>query len=380
MLTPVAINVTFDDEIFYLQRRGGISRYFANLIRQFDDQSHLGIETRLTATRTGNESLLNTLPERNFKSDRKVPKDVQRLASKNRTANDALRAWQSGIDNQTEGRILHATYWAPRKSDLHKHRHLAVTVMDLIPELMGSAGFAGKHGDRRNLLERASVIFVISETTRNLLQELFPSVNSPIITTHLGVDPNVFSPNGNDGMKSPFPYILFVGSRVGYKGFDIAVKSVATLRSRGMDVGIIAVGAPPTLPDLSFIESWMPHNRFEFRTANDFQLAMLYRNAELFIFPSDMEGFGLPTLEAMASGCPVVLSNIPIFREVAGDGAFYATANDPESFSAQMTIILNDGIIKQSLITRGLDRGKGFSWTRTAELTASGYRLALQNE
>jgi len=380
MLTPVAINVTFDDEIFYLQRRGGISRYFVNLIRQFDDQSHLGVQTHLTTTRTGNESLLNTLPERNFKSDRNAPKDVQRLASKNRTTSDALRAWQSGIRNQTGGRILHATYWAPRKSDLSKHRHLAVTVMDLIPELMGSAGFEGKHGNRQRLLERASIVFVISESTKDLLQDLFPSVRAPIVTTHLGVETKIFSPNKNEGKASSFPYILFVGNRDGYKGFEIAVKSVSTLRRQGIDVGLIAVGSPPTLDELNFIQTQIPNNRFEFQSANDSQLATLYRKAELFIFPSDVEGFGLPTLEAMASGCPTVLSNIPIFKEVAGDCALYATAHDPESFSAQMETILNDGIIRQSLVSSGIDRARHFTWARTAELTASGYRLAAQNE
>jgi glycosyltransferase involved in cell wall biosynthesis len=376
----MGVQVTFDDEIFYLQRRGGISRYFASLIEQFNSQDALGVEAELATTRTDNEMLLSTLHERNFKPIRRTTRGIRRITSKSGVLNDALITWQSEALDQSVGSILHATYWAPRKSDLRRHQHLAVTVMDLIPELMGSASYLGRHGNRGELLKRASVIFTISETTRNLLQELFPSIDSPIITTHLGVNLQVFTPIGKGEEKVPFPYILFVGKRDGYKRFDIAVKAAAILRNQGFDVGLIAVGASPTLLESRFMEAHLPHDRFDFQKANDTQLGMLYRNAELFIFPSNIEGFGLPILEAMASGCPAVLSDIPIFREVAEESALYATANDPDSFSAQMVRILNDGAQKQLLVGLGLDRVRGFSWAKTAELTANGYRLVTQND
>ena len=86
------------------------------------------------------------------------------------------------------------------------------------------------------------------------------------------------------------------------------------------------------------------------------------KNASLFVFPSLYEGFGLPPLEAMANGCPVIVSNNSSLPEVCGDAAVYINPNDPVEISNAILKLLNDGDMRKKLIELGLERSKQFSW------------------
>lgn len=99
------------------------------------------------------------------------------------------------------------------------------------------------------------------------------------------------------------------------------------------------------------------------------EVAFLYNLASLFVFPSFYEGFGLPPLEAMASGCPVVVSNAAALPGVCGDAAIYVDPNDTESIAAGMQRALSDETFRRDLIERGLRRAKNFTWEKTARET-----------
>ncbi len=95
-------------------------------------------------------------------------------------------------------------------------------------------------------------------------------------------------------------------------------------------------------------------------------LAVLYRLASVFVFPSLYEGFGLPPLEAMASGTPVVTSNVSSMPEVAGGAAFLVDPYDSTSIAEGLTRVLTDDALRRDLSVRGLARAKQFSWERSA--------------
>ena len=97
------------------------------------------------------------------------------------------------------------------------------------------------------------------------------------------------------------------------------------------------------------------------------EMVDLYRNAKLFVFPSLYEGFGLPPLEAMACGCPVIASNVASLPEVCGDAAYYVAPYDVESIAEGMYKVLTDDNLKQNLIKKGFERVKLFSWEKSAE-------------
>jgi alpha-1,3-rhamnosyl/mannosyltransferase len=106
-------------------------------------------------------------------------------------------------------------------------------------------------------------------------------------------------------------------------------------------------------------------------------LAVLYSHAGLFALPSLYEGFGLPVLEAMACGAPVVCSNAGPLPEVAGDAALFLKPEDPEEWAATMLDVLTNASLRAELRRRGFARAKEFSWQRSAQATREVYREAL---
>ena len=102
---------------------------------------------------------------------------------------------------------------------------------------------------------------------------------------------------------------------------------------------------------------------------SDEELVRLYNQAACFVFPSLYEGFGLPPLEAMACGCPVLVSDIPVEREVCGDAALYFNPLDSENILHTITQYLNDAdVIKEKMRQKGFENIKRFSWEKSAEV------------
>jgi glycosyltransferase involved in cell wall biosynthesis len=108
-------------------------------------------------------------------------------------------------------------------------------------------------------------------------------------------------------------------------------------------------------------------------------LPHLYAGAEVFLFPSLYEGFGLPLIEAMATGAPVLASDIPVHREVCGEAALFAHPKNPEEWQAGILKILSDLPMKKEMIQKGRERANQFSWEKTAELTLNVYGMDLVN-
>ena len=170
------------------------------------------------------------------------------------------------------------------------------------------------------------------------------------------------------------PFILAVSSVTPNKNFRSIVRAVELLGDDGFDVAI-AGGVNPRVFTRSNLS--LPDTVKHLGYVSDAELRALYQHAACFIFPSFYEGFGLPPLEAMACGCPVIVSNAASLPEVCGDAVLYCDPYSPEDIAAKITLLMGDEALRNGLRHKGLARAREFSWERTARLTLQAYHEAL---
>ncbi|MDD2858536.1 MAG: glycosyltransferase family 1 protein [Candidatus Nanopelagicales bacterium] len=377
------LRVAYDREIFVRQARGGISRYYAELVRAFSDEPELGVEPSLLFERSSNVHLAAAVQHvaAPMPGLRPAPRGVPRLLNQGTALKDAFlryRAGGSGAAGRGDFDWLHATYFRPMASDVARARRLAMTVYDMIPEQLGLDTTTGPHQGKLALARRADLVLAISQATADLLVERAPELADRVVVTPLAVDARAFAPSDGSDQTTlpgdlPFPYVLFVGTRGGYKRFDLALAAVQELRARGLDVGLAVAGPALSDAERAAITTAIPANRVVASTPDDTALARLYQRAVALALPSTMEGFGLPLLEAFAAGCPVVASDIPVFRETGGTAARSFTAGDSHALAHEIEQLL-DPATADAARAAGLAIAAAHTWSRTARITAEAYR------
>ena len=206
-------------------------------------------------------------------------------------------------------------------------------------------------------VRRARVVFVVSERTRRDLRELYATPSEKIVVTPNAVDP-AFTPDGE-----PDGYLLFVGAIQRRKNPLAAAEA-----ARALGLPLVVAG-PAKEPELAHeLENLGADLRGYVEKS---ELARLYRRAACVVLPSRYEGFGLPVLEAMACGTPVVAADEPALREVGGDAAVYAR---DDGFADAVRRTLAD---RETWSRAGIERARLFSWDETARRVVDGYRRAL---
>lgn len=219
-------------------------------------------------------------------------------------------------------------------------------------------------------VRRADRVLTVSKRTRNDLVERYGLPERKIVVTPNGVD-LVFRP-GHDGRTDP--YLLFVGALQPRKDPLTAIEALPLVHG---ELRLVLVGPDKGLRRRAEDEVHRRglDGRVDFTGHVDkAELADLYRNAEALVFPSRYEGFGLPVLEAMASGTPVVAANAGAVPEVAGNAAVLVDPGDPEALAEGVARALAN---RERLISAGLERAGRYSWTETARRTLDVYRELL---
>ncbi|HEX2037711.1 MAG TPA: glycosyltransferase family 1 protein [Chloroflexota bacterium] len=266
--------------------------------------------------------------------------------------------------------------------------HTVVTVHDLAfwryPETHAPASRAYYAGLRRSLRQATRVICV-SEATRRDLLALTGVSEAKVRVVHEAPDPAyqaaALEPYGEPGPApaTEQPFFVFVGTIEPRKNLESAFRALASLpageRPRLLVVGAPGWGAGPiqALPATLGIEKEV---RFLGRLPTP-QVATLYRRALALVYPSLLEGFGLPVLEAMASGAPVIAADRSSIPEVAGDAAVLVEPTDVEALAQAMHRVATDAAHRQALRIRGLARAREFSWERAARETWAVFHEAL---
>jgi glycosyltransferase involved in cell wall biosynthesis len=222
-------------------------------------------------------------------------------------------------------------------------------------------------------VRRAARVLAVSELTKRDLVELYGVPEEKIVVTPHGVDPS-FSPNG----PSPHggePYALFVGALQPRKDPAVAVEALTLI---GGGISRLVLVGPDKGGRAEAERAAERHGvagRVEFRGhVPQAELAELYRGAACFVFPSRYEGFGLPVLEAMASGTPVVATTAGALPEVAGEAAVLVEERNPVALAGGIERALAD---RDRLVAAGLERAGHFTWAETARRTLEVYRELL---
>ncbi len=269
-------------------------------------------------------------------------------------------------------------------------RPVVVTIHDVIPIFLPQV-FSMRGGATIKmyllLAKRFAKMFVaVSETTRNDIQKYLGVSSERIAVTHLGVRSN-FVPQSNAKIQSvrekldiSYPYILCVGNIEPRKNLVRLLEAFAIARKRGILHHLVIVGKAGKLSQAIYqkvLELGLTSVTHFTGFIDDSDLAALYSGADLFVYPSIYEGFGLPVIEAMACGCPVITSNVSSLPEVAGDAALYIDPQNTNDIAQGIERVLNDRQLADRLRLRGHARSALFTWERCAEATAQAYRRAL---
>jgi glycosyltransferase involved in cell wall biosynthesis len=175
-------------------------------------------------------------------------------------------------------------------------------------------------------------------------------------------------------------YLLYVGQQSDYKNVHRLISAHQKLLDKHPDLGLVFVGKKDTLTSRN--EKWVQENTYKNIVftgfVSDAELSYLYKNSLVYVFPSLMEGFGLPGLEAMAHGAPVASSNVTCLPEVYGEAAHYFDPMSVEDMSQKINEIITNQKLRDKLITLGYQQVKKYSWATMAEQTHSVYLAALE--
>jgi glycosyltransferase involved in cell wall biosynthesis len=210
---------------------------------------------------------------------------------------------------------------------------------------------------------RATAVLTVSEFTRSQILDWSGVPPEKVINVSCGVEPS-YRPEGNT-YGFPFPYLLCVSNRKPHKNESRLVMAFANAKVAGMH--LVFTGDPS--PGMTkWIEDRHLKDRVHFAgVVQEAELPALYRGAEALVFPSLYEGFGLPVLEAMACGTPVVTANTTAMPEVAGDAALLVDPTSVEQIAHTIEQIVNDNALRLCLRKKGMERAAQFSWEQTRE-------------
>lgn len=224
-------------------------------------------------------------------------------------------------------------------------------------------------------LRRATKIISVSQNTAEDLASVYKVPRARIRCVYNGVNNNF---GGHSERVFPFAYLLFVGSVEPVKNVLRVIEAFHLFQKRFSSQHHLVVAGPEDWASSSadgLVRRLGIENRVVFTgEIPDSELESLYRHADLFVFPSLYEGFGLPVLEAMASGTPVITSNVSSLPEVAGDAAILVNPYKTEEIAGAMLRVLTHDGLRRKLSQRGKERARLFTWERCARETLEVYK------
>lgn len=334
------MNIFFDNIIFSLQKSGGISSYWYELLtRVIEDEK---FEVRYLEDLNCESNI--------FRKNLNIEKTSLQFYK----TDFFSRIFPIKIQN-SKNAIFHSSYY---RYTNNKHSKVITTVHDFIQEKVNNTNLGFNSIMKKRAIINSDEIIVISENTKVDLLNFFPKIDpDKIHVIYNGVSDCYFPVN--DLKQDTFDSILFVGSRVDYKNFDLAIDVVSKFSKLKLNI----IGNALTQNELKLLNSKFGPDRWNFiLNPSNYELNNIYNQSALLLYPSSYEGFGIPILEAMKAGCPVLALNSSSIPEVAGNAAVLVNNSTVDEYYNGIQQILGN---REYYVQLGFVNAARFSWNKT---------------
>ena len=345
------MNLILDNIIFSLQKSGGISIYWYELIKRLieEKQDFLCFEEDKSCQNIYRKEL--TIPEKQIITKVScLPVSIRRYLPLN-ISKEKL---------QPES-IFHSSYYRILNDDV---KYQVVTVHDFTYEYFMSGLSKYVHiAQKKKAIDKADVIICVSQSTKRDLLKLYPEFSRKRIeVVHSGVSDAFCQLQGNHEGK-----VLYVGGRTGYKNFSFVVELVSRLKN----YQLVIVGSPLSVKEERFLDSKL-RNRYIMNVhVSEEKLNLLYNQATCLVYPSSYEGFGVPVIEAMRAGCPVIALNTSSMPEVCGDAGIMVNELSLTEFIKKVKYVEKN---RNDFVDKGLAQSQKFSWSKCFNETNEIYK------
>lgn len=362
-----------------MQRIGGVSRSFAEIISRLPKFDAMPV----VAVKGTDNVYLNQL----LRSEETGLSPISRLAVRLKQASWwRFHSWRTinlaysrNVLERGDFDLLHATFFNPYFLPLLNGKPFVLTIHDMIPETYPQLfpDHVAECRDKKLLAQKASAIVAVSEYTKKRIVELLGIDEQKVAVVYHGADSP--QPAHDYGPNEFGDYLLYVGDRRDYKNFQPFVEASLPVLLRHPSLRIVCAGMRFTNQETLFfrklgIEGRMVHGF----AASDSVLSNLYHHALAFVYPSMVEGFGIPILEAWRAGCPIALNRASCFPEIAGEAAVWFSMQDGSLTQKLEELVTLSQSSRARLVEKGYERLKLYSWEETASELAALYKRILE--
>jgi glycosyltransferase involved in cell wall biosynthesis len=368
------MELVVDPIIFRNQFAGGISRLYSEILPRM-----CTIDPALQITLLVGGPFLQAMPAHPQITNLYVP-PVERLLRPGRlwwrVAPQVRRYMQMQRIGATQGKIWQSTYFT---SPGNWQGTTVVLVADLIyalfPDFFNSSYHKWFLGEQRRCIEKADAAICISRTTQTDVQRLYGISHAKAHVALLACSAEFRPLARQEILQRPTsqPFLLYVGMRSGYKNFKLLLDAYIRWQARN-SVDLVVVGSPWSQEEQRLLAALDTKQNVHILTGlDDRDLCVLYNQAAAFVYPSLYEGFGIPLLEAMACGCPIVASCIPSSVEIAGECPVYFDPTSEYDLQRALDEVMTEGRTGNRVVD-GQRVAAQYNWDITAQSVLNVYK------